>query len=52
MKKNKQKLSAVERFQRDLATGLELYYRQTLSDRAKRAWQRRKQLSTSSKVAM
>lgn len=52
MKNNKQKLSAIERFQKDLTIGLANYYKQELSDRAKRAWQKRKQLSTSSKVAM
>ena len=52
MKNSKNKLSAIERFQRDLTKGLELYYKQELSNRAKRAWQKRKQLSTSVKVAM
>ena len=50
MKKNK--LSAVEKFQRDLKIAFELYYRQRLSDRAKESWKKRKKLSTSNKVVM
>lgn len=40
--KNKQKLSAIKQFQADLTKGLGLYYSQELSNRAKRAWQKRK----------
>jgi hypothetical protein len=46
MEKNKNKISAIERFQRDLTTAMKLYCKQELSDRAKRAWKRRKTLST------
>ncbi len=52
MKKCKNKLSAIVQFQIDLAKGMERYYKQTLSNRAKRAWQKRKQLSTKDKVAV
>lgn len=52
MKNNKNKLGKTERFKKNLETALNGYYHKTLSDNAKRAWQKRKQLSTIGKVAM
>ena len=42
MKINKQKLSAIEQFQRDLTKVFEDYYKQELSNRTKTAWQIKK----------
>lgn len=52
MKNNKNKLSAIEQFQKDLAITLERFYRKALSDNAKRSWQKRRMLSAIKKVAM
>ena len=52
MKNNKNKLSAIEQFQRDIISSLGQYQSRLISERVKRAWQKRKQLSTNNKVAM
>lgn len=49
--KTKNKISAIEQFQKSIMEAVAKHYRQTLSDNAKRAWERRK-LSTTGKLAM
>lgn len=50
--KTKNKISAIEQFQKSIMEAVGKHYRQTLSDNAKRAWERRKKLSTTGKLAM
>jgi DNA invertase Pin-like site-specific DNA recombinase len=51
--KTKNTISASEQFKKDIMASMHTYYRQTLSENAKRAWQRRKgKLSTLGKVAL
>ena len=53
MKKISTKISADEQFQKDILASMERYYRQALSENAKRAWQKRKEkLSTMGKVVL
>lgn len=46
MKTNKNKISASEQFQKDILASMNRYYHKTLSENAKRAWLKRKGLST------
>ncbi len=46
MKPKKNKASAIDQFRSGLGIALEEYYRQCRSDNAKRAWEKRRQLST------
>mgnify|MGYP003563878127 CR=1 FL=1 len=52
MKINKQKLSAVEKFQEGIKVAMENYYRQAISENIKRALRNKRKLSTQGKVAM
>jgi len=51
--KTKNKISASEQFQKNIMACMATHYHQTLSENAKRAWQRKKEkLSTLGKVAL
>ena len=52
MKNNKQKLSAVEKFQEGIKLAMENYYRQAISENVKKALRNKKKLSTQGKVVM
>ena len=52
MKNNKNKITAIEQFQKGIEIAFKQYYHQALSDNAKRGWKLRKERLSTSKVAL
>lgn len=50
--KTRNKVSAIEQFQKSIMEATDKHYRQTLSDNARRAWRLRKRRLSTHKVAM